>query len=55
LRGWDEFFVRNEVQKTKGWPNDSWGKDTPLPENLPVSPYNAGKKVVASLHGALDS
>lgn len=49
LRGWDEFFVRNEEQKTKGWPNESWGKDTPLPENIPASPYNKNKKVTGGL------
>ncbi|MCM8538620.1 MAG: sulfatase [Lentisphaeraceae bacterium] len=49
LRGWDEFFVRNEEQKKKGWPNDSWGEDTPLPKNIPVSPYNKGKKATPGL------
>jgi arylsulfatase A-like enzyme len=24
MRGWDEFYVRTEAQKQKGWPLDSW-------------------------------
>ena len=49
LRGWDEFFVRNAEQKKKGWPADSWTPDTPLPEKIPASPYNKGKKVTGGL------
>ena len=49
LRGWDEFFVRNEEQKRKGWPQDSWGSDTPLPPVIPASPYNKGKKISGGL------
>lgn len=49
LRGWDEFFVRNDEQKKKGWPADSWTPDTPLPPKIPASPYNKGKKVTGGL------
>lgn len=49
LRGWDEFFVRDQKQKTLGWPQDSWGEGTPLPPVIPASPYNKGKKVNGGL------
>ena len=39
-RGWDEFRVRTPVQKTSGWPMDSWDHDAPLPDPYPHSPYN---------------
>jgi len=37
LRGWDEFFVRDEQQKRDGWPMGSWDYGAPLPEKWPVS------------------
>lgn len=40
LRGWDEFFVRTEKQKREGWPLNSWGADTPIPQPYPNSAYN---------------
>ncbi|MBI1372498.1 MAG: sulfatase-like hydrolase/transferase [Phycisphaera sp.] len=44
LRGWTEFFVRNPEQRRTGWPLDSWAADTPMPDPLPHSVYNRGKK-----------
>lgn len=44
LRGWDEFFVRSEDQKRVGWPLDSWGDGTPIPEPYPNSAYNKGRE-----------
>ena len=49
LRGWDTFFVRNADQKTSGWPANSWTPDTPLPAEIPASPYNKGKKISGGL------
>jgi len=46
-RGWTEFFGRNESQKDLGWPLDSWGKDTPIPQPYPASKYNEGKTEVS--------
>jgi arylsulfatase A-like enzyme len=42
LRGWDEYFVRTEKQKRAGWPLDSWGDGTPIPQPYPHSAYNRG-------------
>ena len=44
LRGWDEFFVRSESQKREGWPLDSWGDGTPIPQPYPASVYNSDRK-----------
>lgn len=44
LRAWDEFYVRNAEQKTKGWPMDSWEYDAPRPDPYPHSPYNQANK-----------
>ena len=49
LRGWDQFWVRSEAQKKNGWPQDSWGLDTPLPKKMPASPFNAGKEIPGGL------
>ncbi len=49
LRGWDEFYLRNEAAKQEGWPLDSWGEDTPFPEPFPASVYNRGQKVTGGL------
>ncbi len=41
LRGWDEFFVRDEGQKKRGWPLESWTVDDPaLPDPYPNSIFN---------------
>lgn len=41
-RGWDEFFLRYEAQKTTGWPIHSWKPELgdPMPERYPASRYN---------------
>ena len=39
-RGWTEFHVRTSVQKTTGWPMDSWDHNAPLPDPYPHSPFN---------------
>jgi len=45
LRGWDEFFVRDQSQKTKGWPLESWTTDMDfLPDPYPNSPFNHDRK-----------
>ena len=46
LRGWDEFFVRDEAQKKRGWALESWsfGMDF-LPEPFPYSPFSHGRKL----------
>ena len=43
-RGWDEFFVRSEQQRRGGWPMDSWGDGTPIPQPYPNSAYNKDRK-----------
>lgn len=40
LRGWNEFYVRTDVQKTTGWPMDGWEHGAPLPDPYPHSKYN---------------
>jgi arylsulfatase A-like enzyme len=40
LRGWDEFFVRNTIQRETGYPLDSWSHGVPLPDPIPNSIYN---------------
>jgi arylsulfatase A-like enzyme len=40
LRGWDEFHVRTEIQKTTGWPMDGWEHGAPLPDPYPHSKFN---------------
>jgi choline-sulfatase len=49
LRGWTEFFVRNQQQRENGWPLDSWAEDTPFPDPFPNSIYNQGKEVTGGL------
>ncbi|MFZ9936019.1 MAG: sulfatase [Luteolibacter sp.] len=45
LRGWNEFFVRHENQKQRGWPLDSWTTDMAiLPDPYPASVFNRGSK-----------
>ncbi len=43
-RGWNEFFVRSDRQKLKGWPLDSWSDETPIPQPYPNSLYNQGQE-----------
>ncbi len=40
LRGWDEFYVRTEIQKKTGWPMDGWEHGAPLPDPYPHSRFN---------------
>ncbi len=47
LRGWDEFFVRDESQKKEAWALNSWDVDDPiLPDPYPASIYNHDQKPV---------
>jgi arylsulfatase A-like enzyme len=40
-RGWDEFFLREERLKLKGWDLESWSVDSPiLPQPYPNSIFN---------------
>ncbi len=53
-RGWDEFFVRNDILKRKGWRIETWPmaeaeRDVPFPDPFPASIYNKGKKVTGGL------
>ena len=48
-RGWSQFFLRNTDNKRKGWPLDSWGSDTPLPNPFPNSIYNRGKQITGGM------
>jgi len=48
-RGWTEFFLRNKAAKREGWPLDSWGKDTPLPDPFPTSIYNRGRQITGGM------
>ena len=48
-RGWTKFFLRNEAAKREGWPLDSWGKDTPLPDPFPNSIYNRGRQITGGM------
>lgn len=50
LRGWDEFYVRNESQKRKGWPLNSWTTDMDfLPEPFPHSAFSRDGKHLPDL------
>lgn len=42
-RGWNEFYLRTEKQRQEGWPLDSWGENTPIPQPYPNSSYNQGR------------
>jgi arylsulfatase A-like enzyme len=45
LRGWDEFFVRDPSQKTRGWPLDSWTTTMEiLPKPYPHSIFNQDRE-----------
>ncbi len=39
-RGWDEFHLRTQEQRTSGWAMDSWKHGAPLPDPYPHSPFN---------------
>ncbi len=49
IRGWDEFFLRNQSQRENGWPLDSWSAETPFPEPFPNSIYNRGQEITGGL------
>ncbi|GAB6165884.1 hypothetical protein JCM19992_18840 [Thermostilla marina] len=49
LRGWTEFFVRSRRQREEGWPLDTWGPDTPIPQPFPHSIYNRGREITGGL------
>jgi len=45
LRGWDTFFVREEGQKDRGWPLESWDPEMAiLPKPYPNSIFNHDRK-----------
>lgn len=44
MRGWTEFFVRSQRQRETGWPLDSWGEGTPIPQPYPNSKFNHDRK-----------
>ena len=57
-RGWSEFYLRNQIQREKGWPMESWSSETPVPQPFPNSVYNRGKQFSAGLFlewGAVDN
>ncbi|MEM0968263.1 MAG: sulfatase-like hydrolase/transferase, partial [Verrucomicrobiota bacterium] len=49
VRGWSEFFLRNQIQRETGWPMDSWSEDVPFPDPFPNSIYNQGQQVTGGL------
>ena len=49
VRGWNEFFLRNQSQRTGGWPLDSWSKETPFPNPFPNSVFNQGQEITGGL------
>ena len=49
VRGWTEFFLRNQSQRESGWPLDSWSEETPFPDPFPASIYNRGQQVTGGL------
>ncbi|QDU75830.1 Choline-sulfatase [Bremerella volcania] len=48
-RGWDEFYLRSQTQRKRGWDLDSWGEDTPFPMPFPNSIYNRGQEITGGL------
>lgn len=48
-RGWTEYFLRKDIQRTSGWPLDSWSSETPVPQPFPASVYNRGHEFKAGL------
>ena len=49
VRGWNEFFLRNQIQRESGWPLDSWSEEMPFPDPFPNSIYNEGQEVTGGL------
>ena len=49
IRGWNEFFLRNQSQREGGWPLESWSEGTPFPNPFPNSIYNRGKQITGGL------
>jgi arylsulfatase A-like enzyme len=49
IRGWTEFFFRNEWQRQAGWSLDSWAEDTPIPQPFPNSIYNRGTEITGGM------
>ncbi|MDG2015329.1 MAG: sulfatase-like hydrolase/transferase, partial [Pirellulaceae bacterium] len=49
VRGWNEFFLRNQSQREGGWPLDSWSTGTPFPKTFPSSVYNKGQQITGGL------
>jgi len=49
VRGWSEFYLRNQSQREGGWPLDSWSKGTPFPNPFPSSIYNKGQQITGGL------
>ena len=57
-RGWTQFYLRNQIQRERGWPMESWSSETPVPQPFPNSRYNRGKQFSAGLFlewGAVDN
>ncbi len=45
MRGWDEYYIRDDELKTRGWPLESWTQEHPaLPRPYPSSIYNRTDK-----------
>ncbi|MDB4540576.1 sulfatase-like hydrolase/transferase, partial [bacterium] len=44
VRGWDQFFLRNQSQRENGWALESWSRGTPFPKPFPNSIFNRGEK-----------
>ena len=49
VRGWSEFFLRNQTQREGGWPLDSWSTETPFPSPFPSSVYNRDQEITGGL------
>ena len=50
LRGWNEFFVRDDSQKSIGWPLNSWSFDMEfLPNPFPYGAFNREGKMFPDL------
>ena len=49
VRGWNEFFLRSQSQRQRGWPLDSWSEGTPFPNPFPASIYNRGQEITGGL------
>lgn len=57
-RGWTHFYLRNQIQRERGWPMESWSSETPVPQPFPNSVYNQGKEFSGGLFlewGAVDN